>query len=50
MEATKELFEKAVNFIKDPNNGNGFTPNNMQKLQFYVLYKQATEGPCTGFF
>lgn len=44
----EDLFEKAVEFIKNPDSGDGYTPDNMQKLKFYALYKQATEGKCTG--
>ena len=48
MEVTKELFNKAVDFVKDAHNGKDFKADNTQKLQFYALYKQAANGSCTG--
>jgi len=48
MSSTEELFNKALAFIKDPSNADKFTPDNMQRLQFYAYFKQATEGPCKG--
>ena len=50
-EDIKKRFESAVNYIKSPapeekNKEQG----NEQKLKFYALFKQSTEGPCTGKF
>ncbi|MFW5825391.1 MAG: acyl-CoA-binding protein [Marinobacter sp.] len=39
-------FNEAVDYIQ---NGRGqASPSNEQKLEFYALYKQATEGDVTG--
>ena len=46
--STEELFQKALAFIKDTSNSDKFQPDNMQKLQFYAIYKQVTDGPCKG--
>ncbi|AUM11772.1 acyl-CoA-binding protein [Ketobacter alkanivorans] len=46
MSDLKQQFEDAVNFVQ---NGPGdFKPDNSLKLQFYALYKQATEGDVKG--
>jgi len=43
-----DLYEQALAFIADTNNAEKFTPDNMQKLQFYACFKQISEGPCKG--
>lgn len=43
-------FEKAVAYVRNPSAAGGVEPpalNNETKLQFYGLYKQATEGDVT---
>ncbi|EON91813.1 acyl-coA-binding protein, ACBP [Marinobacter lipolyticus SM19] len=46
MSDLKTQFEEAVNYIQT---GEGdFTPSNEMKLEFYALYKQATEGDASG--
>lgn len=44
----KTRFQTALNFIK--NSGSETDLSNKQKLDFYGLFKQATEGPCKGIF
>ncbi|KAH0485797.1 MAG: hypothetical protein KVP17_002846 [Porospora cf. gigantea B] len=39
-------FDQAAAFVANPANGT-WTPTNDQKLRFYSLFKQATEGDCT---
>ena len=46
MSELKQQFEDAVKFVQS---GDGdFKPENDLKLQFYALYKQATEGDVKG--
>lgn len=46
MSELKQQFEEAVDFVQS---GTGdFKPDNNMKLQFYALYKQATEGDVKG--
>ena len=46
MSELKQEFEEAVNFVQS---GQGdFKPGNDLKLQFYALYKQASEGDVKG--
>ena len=46
MSELKQQFEDAVNFVQS---GNGdFKPDNNLKLEFYALFKQATEGDVKG--
>lgn len=42
----KTRFTNALNFIK--NSSSETELSNKQKLDFYGLFKQATEGPCKG--
>lgn len=46
MSDLKQQFEDAVNFVQS-GQGN-FKPDNSLKLQFYALFKQATEGDVKG--
>lgn len=46
MSDLKEQFENAVNYVQ--NAEGDFEPSNDLKLQFYALYKQATEGDVKG--
>jgi len=46
MSDLKERFDEAVNYIQT-SEGN-FQPSNELKLEFYGLYKQATEGDVHG--
>ncbi|MAR92153.1 MAG: acyl-CoA-binding protein [Pseudomonadota bacterium] len=46
MSDLKQRFDEAVNFVQS---GEGdFKPDNNLKLEFYALYKQATEGDVKG--
>jgi len=42
----KEQFDEAVKYVQTAEGG--FEPSNDVKLQFYALYKQATEGDVKG--
>ena len=42
----KQQFDEAVNFVQTAEGD--FNPSNDVKLQFYALYKQATEGDVKG--
>lgn len=42
---TSERFNNAVAYIQGLPPKGDVSPSNTQKLQFYALYKQATEGP-----
>lgn len=44
----EEQYKKALAFIADTSNSDLFTPDNMQKLQFYAIFKQINDGPCKG--
>ena len=44
--ALKAKFEEAVNYIQTAEGD--FKPSNELKLEFYALYKQATEGDVSG--
>ena len=46
MSDLKAKFEEAVNYIQ--NAEGDFQPSNEMKLEFYALYKQATEGDVSG--
>ncbi|HTN33957.1 MAG TPA: acyl-CoA-binding protein [Marinobacter sp.] len=46
MSDLKKEFDEAVNYIKTAEGD--FKPSNEMKLEFYGLYKQATEGDVTG--
>ncbi|WP_323750519.1 acyl-CoA-binding protein [Marinobacter sp.] len=46
MSDLKAKFEESVNYIKSADGD--FQPSNELKLEFYALYKQATEGDATG--
>lgn len=46
MSDLKQQFDEAVNYVK--NAEGDFEPSNDTKLQFYGLYKQATEGDVKG--
>lgn len=46
MSDLKQRFEEAVNYVQ--NSGGSFKPSNEMKLEFYALYKQATEGDVKG--
>jgi diazepam-binding inhibitor (GABA receptor modulator, acyl-CoA-binding protein) len=46
MSDLKTQFEEAVNYIQ--NAEGDFQPSNETKLEFYALYKQATEGDVSG--
>jgi len=46
MSDLKQEFDEAVNFVQS---GQGdFKPDNNMKLEFYALFKQATEGDVKG--
>ncbi|WP_372964199.1 acyl-CoA-binding protein [Marinobacter sp.] len=46
MSDLKTKFEESVNYIKTADGD--FQPSNELKLEFYALYKQATEGDVSG--
>ncbi|MGM0450648.1 MAG: acyl-CoA-binding protein [Pseudomonadota bacterium] len=46
MSDLKQQFDEAVNYVQ--NAEGDFKPSNDLKLQFYALYKQATEGDVKG--
>src|SRR5690554_5575379 len=46
MSDLKTKFEEAVNYIQTAEGD--FKPSNEMKLEFYALYKQATEGDVSG--
>ena len=46
MSELKTKFEEAVNYIQTAEGD--FKPSNEMKLEFYALYKQATEGDVSG--
>ena len=46
MSDLKAQFDEAVNYIQ--NAEGDFQPSNEMKLEFYALYKQATEGDVSG--
>lgn len=46
MSDLKTKFEEAVNYIQTAEGD--FKPSNELKLEFYALYKQATEGDVSG--
>ncbi|TDT43966.1 acyl-CoA-binding protein [Halospina denitrificans] len=46
MSELKEQFDKAVEYVQTAEGD--FKPSNDVKLQFYALYKQATEGDVKG--
>lgn len=46
MSDLKAQFDEAVNYIQTAEGD--FKPSNEMKLEFYALYKQATEGDVTG--
>ena len=46
MSDLKAKFEEAVNYIQTAEGD--FKPSNELKLEFYALYKQATEGDVSG--
>lgn len=46
MSDLKAKFEESVNYIQTAEGD--FQPSNELKLEFYALYKQATEGDVTG--
>jgi diazepam-binding inhibitor (GABA receptor modulating acyl-CoA-binding protein) len=46
MSDLKQRFDEAVDYVQ--NAEGGFEPSNDTKLQFYALYKQATEGDVKG--
>lgn len=46
MSDLKTQFDDAVNYIQ--NAEGDFQPSNEMKLEFYALYKQATEGDVSG--
>lgn len=46
MSDVKEQFDDAVKYVQ--NAEGSFQPSNELKLQFYALYKQATEGDVKG--
>ena len=46
MSDLKTQFEEAVNYVQTAEGD--FKPSNELKLQFYSLFKQATEGDVTG--
>lgn len=48
MSDLKQLFEEAVEKVRNaPDDGN-FKPSNDYKLKMYALYRQATDGDVTG--
>ncbi|WP_374964956.1 acyl-CoA-binding protein [Spongiibacter tropicus] len=46
MSDLKTRFDEAVNYIQSAEGD--FKPSNEMKLEFYALYKQATEGDVAG--
>ncbi len=46
MSDLKQKFDDAVNYVQTAEGD--FKPSNDLKLQFYALYKQATEGDVSG--
>ena len=46
MSDLKAKFDEAVNYIQTAEGD--FKPSNEMKLEFYALYKQATEGDVSG--
>jgi Acyl-CoA-binding protein len=46
MSDLKTRFDEAVNYIQTAEGD--FKPSNEMKLEFYALYKQATEGDVSG--
>lgn len=49
MSAAEKQFEKALQIITSPPPGGKKVKLDLrQKLHFYALFKQATEGPCRG--
>lgn len=46
MSDLKSRFDEAVNYIQTAEGD--FKPSNEMKLEFYALYKQATEGDVSG--
>lgn len=46
MSDLKARFDEAVNYIQTAEGD--FKPSNEMKLEFYALYKQATEGDVSG--
>lgn len=46
MSDLKAQFDEAVNYIQTAEGD--FKPSNEMKLEFYALYKQATEGDVSG--
>ncbi|MFO8141235.1 MAG: acyl-CoA-binding protein [Marinobacter sp.] len=46
MSELKTRFDEAVNYIQSAEGD--FKPSNEMKLEFYALYKQATEGDVSG--
>lgn len=46
MSDLKTQFDEAVNYIQTAEGD--FQPSNEMKLEFYALYKQATEGDVSG--
>lgn len=46
-DALDKAFKEALAFVNDPKNGDG-NSSNQTKLDFYALFKQATEGECKG--
>lgn len=46
MTELKAKFDEAVNYIQTADGD--FKPSNEMKLEFYALYKQATEGDVSG--
>ncbi|MGM0768526.1 MAG: acyl-CoA-binding protein [Pseudomonadota bacterium] len=46
MSDLKTQFDEAVNYIQTAEGD--FKPSNEMKLEFYALYKQATEGDVSG--
>ena len=42
----QEKFDLAVAYIQGLPPSGPYNPSNDEKLQFYSLYKQSTEGPC----
>lgn len=46
MSDLEQRFEEAVNYVQSA--AGNFKPSNEMKLQFYALFKQATEGDVKG--
>jgi acyl-CoA-binding protein len=44
----EEKFKKCVEYIQNVPSNAPYQASNQEKLQFYALFKQATEGPCKG--